>query len=89
MQVNALACERPEQSGVPLSRYSGRELAREVVERGIVASISRYTTRSGHAVRHAAFRTTGAPARRVKYVIALPNTTTKAPASRVAPIDPG
>ena len=40
MQVRALACELPAQSGVPLSRYSGRELAREVVQRGIVASIS-------------------------------------------------
>lgn len=40
MQVKALACELPAQSGVPLSRYSGRELAREVVQRGIVASIS-------------------------------------------------
>lgn len=40
MQVKALACELPAQSGVPLSRYSGRDLAREVVRRGIVASIS-------------------------------------------------
>jgi hypothetical protein len=40
VQVKALACELPSQSGVPLSRYSGSELAREVVQRGIVASIS-------------------------------------------------
>lgn len=40
MQVKALACELPSQSGVPLSRYSGRELARVVVQRGMVASIS-------------------------------------------------
>lgn len=40
MQVKALACELPSESGVPLSRYSRSELAREVIERGIVASIS-------------------------------------------------
>jgi len=40
VQVKALACELPAQSGVPLSRYSSRELARVVVERGITAAIS-------------------------------------------------
>jgi hypothetical protein len=40
VQVKALACELPAQSGVPLSRYSSRELARVVVERGITAVIS-------------------------------------------------
>jgi len=40
VQVKALACELPAQSGVPLSRFSTRELAREVVTRGWVATIS-------------------------------------------------
>ena len=40
MDVKALAGELPAESGVPLSRYSTRELARVVVERGITAAIS-------------------------------------------------
>lgn len=40
VRVKALACELPAESGVPLSRYSTRELAREVIGRGIVAMIS-------------------------------------------------
>ena len=35
-----MACELPWRSGVPLSRFSYDELAREVIERGIVAQIS-------------------------------------------------
>jgi hypothetical protein len=38
--VKALACELPAISGVPLSRWSVEELAREAVERGLVAKIS-------------------------------------------------
>jgi len=40
MEVKALACQLPRESGVPLSRFSNTEIAREVVSRGIVASIS-------------------------------------------------
>jgi hypothetical protein len=40
MQVKAMACELPFQHGLPLSRYSGRDLVREVARRGLVASIS-------------------------------------------------
>jgi hypothetical protein len=40
VRVKALACELPATSGVPLSRYSTRELAGEVVRRGIVTTIS-------------------------------------------------
>jgi hypothetical protein len=40
MQVKALACELPHQHGLPLSRYSGRDLVKEVARRGLVASIS-------------------------------------------------
>jgi transposase len=38
--VVALACERPDESGVPLSQWSASDLAREAVRRGIVKSIS-------------------------------------------------
>jgi len=40
MEVKALACELPSESGLPLSRFSCRDIAHEVVRRGIVASIS-------------------------------------------------
>jgi hypothetical protein len=39
-QVLALACEEPEQSGRPVDRWTHRELANEVMARGIVKSIS-------------------------------------------------
>lgn len=39
-EVKALACELPSENGVPLSRYSSSETAREAVKRGIVAEIS-------------------------------------------------
>ena len=40
VQVKALACELPWESGIPLSRFSNGEIANEAVKRGIVASIS-------------------------------------------------
>ncbi len=39
-QILAVACEPPEQSGRPIDRWTHRELAEEVVLRGIVPSIS-------------------------------------------------
>ena len=39
-EVKALACELPSERGVRLSRWSSAEIAREAVERGIVAEIS-------------------------------------------------
>jgi len=39
-QMMALACEQPEQSERPISQWSGREIADEIVKRGIVAQIS-------------------------------------------------
>jgi transposase len=38
--IVALACERPQDSGVPLSQWSASDLAREAVRRGIVKSVS-------------------------------------------------
>lgn len=40
VEVKALACELPRAVGVPLSRFSSSEIAREATARGIVASIS-------------------------------------------------
>jgi hypothetical protein len=40
MQVKAMACELPKASGQPISRYSGPDLVREVIRRGLVAKIS-------------------------------------------------
>jgi hypothetical protein len=40
VEVKALACELPASSGVPLSRWSAAEVAREVIARGLVAKIS-------------------------------------------------
>jgi DDE superfamily endonuclease len=42
-EVKALACELPAKSGIPLSRWSAAEIAREAVERGIVARVSGIT----------------------------------------------
>lgn len=39
-QLIALACEAPSTAGRPISQWSGREIADEVVARGIVAAIS-------------------------------------------------
>jgi transposase len=39
-QILAVACEPPEKSGRPITHWTARELTDEVIERGIVASIS-------------------------------------------------
>lgn len=39
-QMEQVACTAPEQTGRPISQWSNRELADELVKRGIVASIS-------------------------------------------------
>jgi hypothetical protein len=43
MEVKALACELLATSGVPLSRWSAGEVAREAIHRGLVAKISATT----------------------------------------------
>jgi hypothetical protein len=40
VQVKALACELPADTGLPLSRFSRQDLVREVTQRGLVAQIS-------------------------------------------------
>lgn len=39
-QIEALACEKPEHSGRPISQWTHREIADELIKRGIVATIS-------------------------------------------------
>jgi transposase len=39
-QIAALACEPPNESGRPISHWTGREIADEMVKRGIVSQIS-------------------------------------------------
>jgi transposase len=45
-QIQQMACEKPEESGRPVSHWTNREVADEVMKRGIVAQIS-----SRHAAR--------------------------------------
>jgi hypothetical protein len=42
-EIKALACEPPATTGVPLSRWSCVELARELMITGVVAAISAAT----------------------------------------------
>lgn len=39
-QIEALACEQPEGSDRPISHWTGREIADELIQRGIVKQIS-------------------------------------------------
>ena len=39
-EVKALACELPSECGLPLSRFSSAEIAREAVARGITCELS-------------------------------------------------
>jgi len=45
VEVKAMACELPAESGLPLSRWSSTDLATEAVARGIVETISASTVR--------------------------------------------
>lgn len=40
VQIVAIACERPEASGYPISQWSAKEVRLEAIRRGIVADIS-------------------------------------------------
>ena len=39
-QIEALACEKPEEAQRPISHWTGREIADEIMKRGIVEQIS-------------------------------------------------
>lgn len=53
-QILAVACEKPEQSGRPITHWTYRELRDEVIQRGIVKDIS--VSRIGHFLREAALQ---------------------------------
>lgn len=58
-QVKALACTLPAETGLPLSRWSSAELAAEVIDRGLLASVSASTVRRwlrGDAIKPWQFR---------------------------------
>jgi putative transposase len=40
-QMEQMACETPEKTGRPISQWTGREIAEELIKRGIVDHISR------------------------------------------------
>jgi putative transposase len=64
-QILAVACEEPEHSGRPVTHWTPRELAEEVIQRGIVASIS---------VRHVGRFLKGGPSATPESVLAQPQT---------------
>jgi putative transposase len=39
-QIVALACDAPEKAGRPISQWTGREMADEIIKRGIIETIS-------------------------------------------------
>jgi transposase len=54
-QIEQLACQAPDKAGRPISQWTGREIADELVARGIVGSISaRHAARllKGGRLRH-------------------------------------
>jgi putative transposase len=56
-QMELLACEAPSQSGRPISQWSGREIAQEMIQRGIVKRISR--RHAARLLKKGAFNRTG------------------------------
>src|SRR5450755_3004969 len=56
-QMEVLACEAPSQAGRPISQWSGREIAEEMVQRGIVERISR--RHAARLLKKGAFNRTG------------------------------
>lgn len=59
MEIKALACHLPKQFGLPFSRFSSNDIAREAIKQGIIASISGTTVwrwLSNDAIRPWLFR---------------------------------
>lgn len=56
-QMEMLACEAPSRSGRPISQWTGREIAEELVQRGIVERISR--RHAARLLKKGAFNRTG------------------------------
>lgn len=58
-QIEALACEKPEESGRPISQWTNRELAEEIVKRGIVTKIS--PRHAGRLLKRSEYQTASDP----------------------------
>jgi putative transposase len=58
-QIEALACEQPEQAGRPISHWTGREIADEIIKRGIVEQIS--ARHAGRLLKRGGYQTPSDP----------------------------
>jgi putative transposase len=66
-QREVLACEAPGQSGRPISQWSGREIAQEMIGRGIVKQMSR--RHAARVLKKGAFTRTGSGSGSHRYPI--------------------
>ncbi len=58
-RIEKLACEQPEQSGRPISHWTNREIAAEIIKRGIVDTIS--ARHAGRLLKRSGSQTTPDP----------------------------
>ena len=58
-QIEALACEKPEETARPISHWTGREIAAELMKRGIVDQIS--ARHAGRLLKRRRFETPSDP----------------------------
>jgi len=58
-QIEQLACEPPEDSERPISHWTGREIAAEIMKRGIVAEIS--ARHAGRLLKRGGYQTASNP----------------------------
>lgn len=58
-QIEALACEKPEEAERPISHWTGREIADELMKRGIVEQIS--ARHAGRLLKRRRFETSSNP----------------------------
>jgi putative transposase len=58
-QIEALACEKPQEAERPISHWTGREIADEIMKRGIVEQIS--ARHAGRLLKRRRFETASDP----------------------------
>lgn len=58
-QIEALACEQPEDADRPISHWTGREIADEIIKRGIVDQIS--ARHAGRLLKRGRYQTPSDP----------------------------
>jgi len=54
-QIEKLACEKPEKSGIPISHWTNREIANEIIKQGIVKQIS--ARHAGRLLKRSRYKT--------------------------------